>query len=73
MSQELVVRRSAEVATRRTEVVAVRFRPMAPLPTLVRRVMTPADWPWSVVILLHVALAGAVVSPLAFLAMYIGR
>jgi hypothetical protein len=35
--------------------------------------MSPADWPWSVVLLVHLAAAGLVVSPLALLAMWINR
>lgn len=36
-------------------------------PSLARRIMTPADWPLEVVLLLHLAAAGAVVMPVIWI------
>lgn len=75
MNQELATRRPAEVLDARPiRVLTAVARPIVPPPAgIIARVMSPADWPWSVVILLHLALAGAVVLPLYLLALYIGR
>jgi hypothetical protein len=40
--------------------------------TFLERVTTPADWPASVVLLLHLALASGVVLPMVWLAEFLG-
>jgi hypothetical protein len=75
MNTELARRRPANVSRGRVlqgHLVATA-RPVPARPSLLRRVMSPADWPWSVVLLVHLAAAGLVVSPLALLAMWINR
>lgn len=75
MNRELMLKRPAEVVRERpTLVLTAVARPIAPRRAgIVARVMSPADWPWSVIIALHVALAGAIVVPFVCLALYIGR
>jgi hypothetical protein len=74
MNRELARKRPADVQQYRPpaiRLVAVE-RPL-PRPSTLRRVMTPADWPVHVVLLVHVALAGAVVLPFIWLAEVLGR
>ena len=77
MKAELALKRPAEIVEHRPPGpqyhLIANARPVVPTrPTALQRVLTPADWPWSVVIALHVALAGAVVTPFVLLAMYMG-
>lgn len=72
MNTELARRRPANINRGRVlqgHLVATA-RPV-PARGLLERVTSPADWPWSVVLLLHLAAAGLVISPLALLAMWI--